>query len=231
MEYRIFGPGGSPSEDFRRDLQGLLKLDDAQRGAIADWFFASKNYDPFESPLPGNIVASTLLPEQFRSAAQTLRGLLWAWQEYGLQLEDIERDLLLLGIDSEALGGLVSFLGRLSAVRQRVWACEYERGRRFDGLPTIDILNFVCEARAIFGGDSGVNGPIRDAYRQFLGVTPVVIMELITSDNYGNKERTAIQLSEDHFEWLRKAVERAHEQLSIMKDRMVPIAFDGSKQQ
>jgi hypothetical protein len=96
--YRIFGPGGSPSEDFRSDLQELLKLDDPQREAIADWFFASKNYDPFAVPLPANIATSTLLPEQFQRAALTLRNLLWAWQEYGLQLGDVERDLLLPGL-------------------------------------------------------------------------------------------------------------------------------------
>ena len=227
MEYRIFGAAGSPSEDVRRDLHDLLKLDDMQRDAIVDWFAASKDYDPFSSPLPASIVASTLLPEQFQRAAQSLRRLLWAWQEYGLQLPDIERDLLLLGFDSKMLAVIVPFLDRLSALKQRVWAFDYARTQAFEGLPTMDALNFICEARAVFGGYPSGDDETRESYRQFLGIIPVVLMELITSDNYGNKERTAIQLSEENFEWLHKAIGRAREQLSILKERTSFVAFDG----
>ena len=53
-------------------------------------------------------------------------------------------------------------------------------------------------------------------------------MELIASDNYGNKKRMAVQLSEETFEWLQKAVGRAREQLSILKERTATVAFDGN---
>jgi hypothetical protein len=228
VEYRIFGPGGSPSEGFRRNIQEWVKLDGTQRDAIGDWLLASKDCDPSASPLPASIAASTLLPEQFRHAADGLRGLLWAWQEYGLQLSDIERDLLLIGLDSEALAVIVPFLARLSRIKRRVWACDYATSKQVEGLPTMDGLNFTCEARAVFGGDPAGRDPVRDSYKQFLGVIPVIIMELITSDNNGNNERTAIQLSEEDFEWLRKAIERTHEQLSIMKERTAAVAFDGN---
>jgi hypothetical protein len=228
VEYRIFGPAGTPSEDFRRDLGDFLKLDEPQRNAIAEWFLASKDYDPFASPLPANIIASTLLPEQFQSGAQCLRNLLWAWQEYGLQLEDIERDLLLLGFASEALPVILSFLTRLATIKHRVWANHYARVKTFDGLPTMDELNFICEARAVFGGYPSGMDQVRDSYKQFLGMMPLVIMELVTSGNYGNKKRLAIQLTEKNFEGLQRAIGRAHEQLSILKERTAAATFDGN---
>jgi hypothetical protein len=229
VEYRIFGPGGAASEDFKRDFHDLLKLDDAQRIVIRDWFLSSKNYDAFASPLPANIVASTLLPEQFQHVVQMLRRLLWAWEEYRLELEDVERDLLLLGFNSEALAVLGPFLADLSMVKDKVWAREYAQAQAIDGLPTMDTLNFVCDARAVFGGyPNGDDDRIRDSYRQFLGVIPIVIMELIASDNYGNKKRMAVQLSEEHFEWLQKAVGRAQEQFSILKERTAAVAFSGN---
>ena len=224
MEYRIFGLAGSPSEEYRRDLQELVKLDDAQKHALRDWFLATPDYDPFKSPLPADIVASTLLPEQFQRTAQCLRRLLWAWQEYRLQPEDIERDLLLLGLDSASIEAFGPFLASLSTVRQRAWASEYARTQTFDGLPTMDGLNFICDARAVFGGFPSIE-QAQDSYKEFLGLVPVVIMELITSDNYGSRERTAIQLSEESFELLRKAVGRVHDQLSILKERTASVAF------
>jgi hypothetical protein len=57
---------------------------------------------------------------------------------------------------------------------------------------------------------------------------PLVIMELIASDIYGNKERMAIQLSEETFEELRTAIGRAQEQLSIPKERTAAVSFDGN---
>lgn len=228
MEYRIFGPGGVISEDFRRDLHDLLKLDDAQRSVIADWFLTSKTYDT--APLPANIAASTLLPEQFRRAVQVLRRLLWAWEEYRLEIEDIERDLLLLGFDSEALQLILPFLAHLSKVKDKVWTYDYVQTQSIDGLPTMDALNFICDARAVFGGfPGGDDDQRRDSYKQFLGVTPIVIMELIASDNYGNRKRMAVQLSEDTFEWLQKAVGRAQEQLSILKERTATFTLNGNR--
>jgi hypothetical protein len=227
VEYRIFGPAGTPSEEFRKDLNDLLKLDDMQRNAIVDWFFESKDFDPFDPPLPSNIVASTLLPEQFQRAATCLRRLLWAWQEYGLQREDVERDLLLLGLDAEGLSVMDPVLARLSEIKQRVWAYDYARTQTIEGLLTMDAVNFICEARAVFGGFPVGSEKVQDSYKQFLGILPIVLMEITASDNYGNKERMAIQLSEEHFEWLRKAIARADEQLSILKERTVAVAFNG----
>ena len=229
MEYKLFGPAGSPSENFRRDLDELVKLDDPQRNAIADWFLASNDYNPFASPLPATIVASTLLPEQFQSIAQFLRNLLSAWQNYGLQLPDVERDLLLLGLASESLPVIVSFLDRLSTIKQRVWAYDHARMQTFDALPTIDALNLICEARAVFGGYPSGTDQVQDSHRKFLGILPMVIMELVISDNYGNKERLAIQLSEESFEWLQKTLGRAQDQLSILKERTAAVAFEGNE--
>lgn len=228
MEYKIFGPGGSPAEDFQQDLQELFALDATQREAIAEWFLTTKNYDPFASPLLPNIAASTLLPEQFQDSAEGVSQLLWAWQEYRLELGDIERDLLLLGFNSEQLRAIIPLLDRLSSVKHKVWAWSYALTQLVEGVPTMDAVNFICEARAVFGGYAS-NEPASDAYKQFLGIMPVVIMELITSDNHNNQQRTAIQLSEEKLEWLRKSIARAQEQLSIMKERTAAVAFNGNE--
>jgi hypothetical protein len=229
LEYSIFGPAGSPSEDFLSDLRELSQLDHKQLGVISDWFLASKNYDPLVSPLPATIVASTLLPEQFQQAAQCLSSLLWAWQEYGLQITDIERDLLLLGVSLEALAAIAPFLDGLSKVRKRVWAFEYARLQTFEGLPTMENVGFTCEARAVFGGFPVGDAQVQGSYRAFLGLTPIVIMEIVASDGDGNEERTAIQLSEENLERLYRAIGRVREQMSILKERTAAVAFNGGE--
>jgi hypothetical protein len=227
VEYKIFGPGGSPPEDFHQDLEAVETLDDPQRDAIAEWFLTTKSYDPYASPLPANIIASTLVPDAFQDAVESLSHLLWAWEEYGLELNDIERDLLLLGVDSDSLRGMILLLGRLSTVKGKVWGWSYALAQLVEGLPTIDAVNFICEARAVFGGYA-TNEPVSDSYRRFLGIMPIVIMELISSDNHENQQRLAVQLSKEKFEWLRNSIERAHEQLSIMKERTASVAFNGN---
>ncbi len=224
MEYKIFGPGGSPSEEFREDLTELAKLKAADRDAVADWFFASKDFDPHASPLPANIVASPLLPERFQGAVLALRDLLWAWQEYALELTDIEQDLLLLGVPPIVLATIGPLLGRLSDLKQRVWVW-YNAHVLPAGLPRLDDLNFVCEARAIFGGLPVGDSEVRDSYKRFLGIVPLITMELVAVDREGETKRMLVELTEERFEWIRRAVARTHEQFSILKERTAPLAI------
>ena len=122
MEYRIFGPGGSePSDGYREDIEELAKLNAAELASIAEWFTASTDFNPYASPLPANVAAGPLLPEKFRGAALAMRGLLYAWHEYGLERADVERDLLLLGVPSRALAAISEVLEQLSVLRKQVW--------------------------------------------------------------------------------------------------------------
>src|ERR1700722_12592911 len=98
MEYKIFGTARSPYDEFRAELQAFCDLDDIQREALAAWFESTADFNSYAPKLPPGILASTLLPEQFRKSASPIRFLLENWQRRSLELADIERDLLLLGL-------------------------------------------------------------------------------------------------------------------------------------
>ena len=230
MEYKIFGPSQQPPDDFKKDLEALFRLDDQQRDAIANWLLAARSYDLYEPELPPIIVASTLLPEQFRQAAGVVRHLLNSWQRYGLELRDIERDALLLGFGQEQLEILSSLLARLAPIKERVWLDGLEGFQHATGLPTIDDVNIVWDVRPLFGGDPyyyyAADGD--DAsYRRFCGLTYLATVEIIASDNYGRNQRTAIQVNEEDFERLLRAMKRAREQLGILKERTKTVVPDG----
>jgi len=233
VEYKIFGPSQRPSDDFKGDLEAFFRLDDQQRDAIANWFLSARSYKLYTPEVPPIIAASTLLPEQFWQTADVVRQLLDSWQRYGLELLDIERDLLLLGFGQEQLGILSSLLVRLASIKERVWLDNLEGFQHLVGLPTIDDVNIVWNARPLFGGDPyyyAVDGD--DAYRRLFGLTYLATVEIITSDNYGQKQRTAIQLNEEGFERLLLAMKRASEQLGILKERtkaVVPDAKDSKR--
>ena len=152
MEYKIFGPGGEPPDDFREDIEAFHRLDDQQRGAIAEWFLSASSYELYGPSLPPNIVASTLLPEQFRRAAGFIRDMLNRWYQHRLDLADFE--------SPDQLGTAVDFLRSVSPVKERVWADGRAGSERVIALPTIDnvdelhlfrrrswILTHVFEAR------------------------------------------------------------------------------------
>lgn len=220
MEYKIFGPGGMPDGGIRNQLKDFFKLDEAQRKTIREAFLKNEFEYSWRTPLPEAVAASSLLPEQFTDAVDLIRSLLYAWREYSLQIADIERDLLLLGCSEHDIDLLIEFLGMLSVVRESVWARYYKRIQQLDGLPTMDNLNIICDARAVFGGfPEGVERP-SPSYKTLLTLTPIVIMEIISSDNYGQRQRTAVQMNEQQFEVFQRIVSRAQEQLAILKERI-----------
>jgi len=151
MEYKMFGPGGTPPDQLQKQLMGFLTLDERQRKAIADLFLQS-DFDPYARLTPSIVASSSLLPEQFAEAVELIRFLLYSWREYGLQLADIERDLLLLGHSPDHIGRVTEFLKLVSAVQESVWAKNYLRMQQLDGLPTIDNVNLICDARLFLAG-------------------------------------------------------------------------------
>lgn len=219
MEYKIFGPGRTPSGEIRNQLKEFFKLDEAQRKTIRE-VFLKEEWDYSRATLPDALAASSLLPEQFTDAIELIRSLLFAWREYDLQVGDIERDLLLLGCSEQDVDLLIHFLGTLSDVKDTVWADSYRRTQHLDGLPTVDSLNIICDARAVFGGFPEGTERARPSYKTLLALTPIVIMEIISSDYYGQQQRTAVQMSERDFESFQRIVSRAQEQLAILKMRI-----------
>ena len=220
MEYMIFGSGGTPSGEIRDQLNEFFKLDDAQRKTIKDEFLKDDFEYSWRKPLPESVAASSLLPEQFTEAVELIRSLLYAWREYNLQVADIERDLLLLGCSERDIEILVDFLTTLSGLKDIVWTRRLKSIQQLDGLPTIDNLNIICDARAVFGGFPEGAERVSPSYRTLLNLEPMAIMEIISSDSYGNRQRTAVQMSEEQFEAFQRIVSRAQEQFAILKKRI-----------
>lgn len=219
MEYKIFGPGQQPPDDFKGDLAALCRLDDNQRNALAEWFLSARGYDPWTPELPRAIAMSTLLPEQFRQSAILVRGLLWAWQRYSLDLADIERDFLLIGCGTEEMRVALALLERLSSIKERVWIDELKGYQELAGLPTVDDVNMVWNARPVFGGYAYSPGDSDEAtYKKLFGLVYLVTLEIKTSDTSGQKQRIAFQMTEEGFEQLLVGMKRAQEQLGILKD-------------
>ena len=75
MEYKIFGAARQPPDNFKDDLAAFCRLDEEQRSTIVEWFLSADTYDLYASHLPPIIVASTLLPKQFRQTAGVIRSL------------------------------------------------------------------------------------------------------------------------------------------------------------
>ncbi len=227
MEYKIFGPERSPGDEFRAELQAFCDLDDVQREALAAWFESTSDFDSYAPELPTGILASTLLPEQFRKTAAPIRFLLESWHRRSLQLADIERDLLLLGLDMEQLARVSSFLARLSGVKERVWLDALEGAAQIVGLPTMDDANIVWDARPFFGGSSYyyfAGDADAVTYNQCLGLTCMAIVEFMVSDSNGVKQRLAVQMNEGVFKMFLRAVNRADDQLKSLKDFIKPLA-------
>ncbi len=145
MDYRMFGIG-SPSEAFLTQLRGFCELDDVQREALAVWFESTSDFNFYPPELPQNILASSLLPDQFRDAVAPIRHIVNAWEEYSLELADIQRDLLLCGFSAERIELITKFLERLSSVKKRVWADGLEGTAQVVALPTIDDAHIVWGA-------------------------------------------------------------------------------------
>jgi hypothetical protein len=226
MEYKIFGTERWPNDEFRAELRAFCDLDDIQREALAAWFESTADFNTYGPELPPGILASPLLPEQFRKTASPIRFLLETWHRRSLQLADIERDLLLLGFDSTQIAKLSGFLGRLSGVKERVWLDALEGTAQMVGLPTIDGINIAWDARPFFGGSSYYyfNSDADTAtYRQCLGLTCMAILELMVSDSNGTKQRIAVQMNEEIFETFFRAVNRADEQRASLKAFIKPL--------
>ena len=133
-------------------------------------------------------------------------------------MPEIQRDLLLLNCPRDRIERLGSLLERLRPVRDRVYS-EY---MRFDHenavLPTLEDINVVCDLRPIF---EDTVFPIPEAipvrHTKLLGYSYIVLMELFTEDFGGRTQRLGFQMNEAQLVDFQAALQRAREQLDILK--------------
>jgi hypothetical protein len=218
MEFKLFGPGGSPSDHFLSDLKGLLDLDDQAWEVLANWFLTTTNFDFGQATSSPAIVASALLPEQFREGAHILKYILESWRRYQLRLPEIQRDLLLLNCPRERIERLGSLLERLRPARDRVYRENMRFYHENAVLPTLEDIDVVCDLRPLF---EGTVYPIQEGdpvkYTNLLGYSYMVLVDLSTEDPGGKKRRLAFQMTEATLADLQAALQRAKEQLDILK--------------
>jgi hypothetical protein len=220
VEYKLFGTALEPPTDFKDDLAAFCRLDDEQRSTIAEWFLSADDYDLYAPNLPASIVKSTLMPEQFRQTAGVIRTLVSHWHRRGLELRDVERDLLLLGCDPAQINIISTTLDRLSPIKDRVWIDARKDAERTTGLPTIDNAYIVWNARPVFNGDAYYffdADSFEASYDRLLGLVYLATMEMSLSDSNGNKQRISIQMDERTFGCLLDGMNRAANQLKVFK--------------
>ncbi|MGA9135558.1 MAG: hypothetical protein WB384_26405, partial [Candidatus Sulfotelmatobacter sp.] len=95
---------------------------------LAKWFLTTTDFDIEQAASSAAIASSKLLPEQFSESADALKYILEGWYMHGLQVPEIQRDLLLLNCPRERIERLGSLLQRLAPARDRV----YRDYMRFD---------------------------------------------------------------------------------------------------
>jgi hypothetical protein len=217
MELKVFGANGPPDE-FANDFKALLALDSSAWEIVGKWFLTTDSFDTEEAISSPAIATSPLLPEQFRQCARALQYLLESWHASALQLADLQRDLLVLGVATQDIDRLGLLLERLGPVRQRA----YTHFMRFEHenavLPTLEDIDVVCDVRPIFE-DYVYPIPERNtvSHTKLLGFSYLVLMELLTEDFDGNTHRLSFQMTEGTLADFRVALQRATEQLDILK--------------
>ena len=139
-----------PSHHFQKGLKILFDLGDEAWDVLAKWFLTTTDFDIEQAASSAAIASSKLLPEQFSESADALKYILEGWYMHGLQVPEIQRDLLLLNCPRERIERLGSLLQRLAPARDRV----YRDYMRFDHenavLPTLEDINVVCDLRPVF---------------------------------------------------------------------------------
>ena len=217
MELKVFGANGPPDE-FADDLKALLAVDPSAWDFVGKWFLTTDSFETEDGISSASIAGSSLLPEQFRQCVRALQCLLENWHASGLQLPDLQRDLLVLGVATEEIDRLGALLERLAPVRGRV----YTHFMRFEHenavLPTLEDIDVVCDVRPIF---EDYVYPIHEkssvSHTKLLGFSYMVLVELFAEDFDGDTHKLSFQMTEDTLANFRVALQRASEQLDILK--------------
>jgi len=220
MQLKIFGPSGVPDDEFTKGLRTLFSVEEEAWDDLADWFLATESFDESDDSSAPAIEGSSLLPEQFFDCVYTLRFILEAWRIHNLQLLDIQRDLFTLGYDDKKIDRLsMTLLRRIKPVQARVYASFIRSEHENAILPTLEDIDVVCDIRPIFE-DYVFPAPAEGTgvdYKKIVGFSYMVLMELLSEDGEGKTRKLSFQMTEKSLADLQSALQRAHEQLDILK--------------
>jgi hypothetical protein len=218
LEFKLFGSGGFPNSRFLKGLKVFFALNDQEWDVIAKWLLETDSFDPRDFASSPLIVNSSLTPDKFMEGVEVLQFLFEAWSIYGLDIREIQRDLMLLGFPGEQIERLGGLLQRVGPVRERAYN-HYMRSESENAvLPTLEDIDVVCDLRPIFE-DFVYPAPMTQnvKHTKILGFTHMVLVELVTEDTSGRTHRLAFQMTEEGLYDFEATLRRAHEQLDILK--------------
>jgi hypothetical protein len=217
MELRVLGPDGPP-EELADDLKTILSVDPVAWETLAKWFLTTDSFDVDDAMTSPILAASPLSPSQFRKCANGLQYLLEDWHLSGLQVSDLQKDLLVLGLSANEVDRLGALLERLEPIKRRVYASFMRSEHENAVLPTLEDIDVVCDIRPVFE-DYVYPIPEKGAVRHtnLLGFSYMVLMELFTEDIGGETQKISFQLTEATLTKFQEALRRASEQLGILK--------------
>jgi hypothetical protein len=219
MEYEMFGPGGFPDDNFRKGVRTLLAAGDNDWEGIEKWFLTTRTFEPDDAVSSPSLNTSALPPDQIIESVETVQYILEAWHLRGLEFEQVQRDLIILGLSRDEIDRLSGLLQRLGPIRGRAYAHYMLKEHQNFVLPTLEDFDVVCDVRPVF--EDFVYPPPQTRTTQhtkILDFTYMVLVELVTEDADGEKKKLAFQMSEDALGELEGAIKRAHEQLDILKE-------------
>lgn len=221
MATRIFGSSGI-EEQARKDIDTLLSLPQKDADHIVRWLTESKEPLPLSWSEIHRIVENTSLePSVVDRVLILLRHLLSNWRTFGLTLEDIKKDLASFGYNEEQVNRIGGILHQLQDAKERVYRALLKRSYEVAGLPTIDDVNIVWDLRPVFEEFAYDTEPISNSYENLVSSSYVLLLEVLASRENGHRESATYQLSEEDFERLLGALEKARRQLEIIKKKLL----------
>jgi hypothetical protein len=220
MQLKMFGPSGGPDEEFTKGLRTLFDIAEEAWEDLAEWFLTTESFDESDDRSAPTIDGSSLLPDQFSDCVGALRFILEAWQIHNLQLLDIQRDLFALGYENEKIDRFsATLLRRIEPVKERAYASFIRSEHENAILPTIEDIDVVCDIRPIFE-DYVFPAPAKGTgvdYKKIIGFSYIVLVELLSEDIEGKTRKLSFQMTEKSLADLQSALQRAREQLDILK--------------
>lgn len=221
MDFRLFGAGGPPKA-FLEDLRALLSLDEHQLAILSQWVNDSPNLSPTTwselGELPSGIQRTS---QQTNRVVYAVRFVLSNWSAKKLTIEDISRDLKLAGFDEGECEQARKFFATVSEAKEKAHRNVLRRIYEQMALPTIDDINITWDLRPIFEDVPYKENPEANGYDNLLGNVYLLLLEISASRADGKPESQTYQFTEDEFERLLVALNRAKRQLEVFKKRVL----------
>ena len=221
MDFKLFGAGG-PNDRLIEDLRFFLSLDDRQRELLSEWVNASTNlYPETWEDLDGLSQGLRMSGRDTSRVVGVTRYVLSNWRSKKLTLQEVLGDLKSVGLDEEHQERAAKFFSVVGDAREKVHKAALRRLYEQMALPTIDDVNITWDLRPLFESVAYTPTAESAGYDSMIGTVHVLLLEISASRSDGQRASQTYQLSEDEFERLLSALNRAKKQLEVFKKRVL----------